>query len=294
MLAVCLADGCIVDCGNAQKTDADERCRAYSDSLGKVRFTDLVLIDEQPGTYVLDFILSGQDASEDTVSNLGPLALGLGLSMLSSDNFGLKPVFMPVPRRRVIAGVEATNDDMVVLTLVDATRSPLTVSTLPIFARLIPVNPATNDGAQMFARKRTACVTKEEYCTKVPQPGGCETLNPTDAKQCDEPNYPNTWLKSPFPITCCELSNCMQRLAPDGSQCCDCSRPECTLCQVPAEGIVEFNFDFRRVGTFNIEFKVKTLDGIGVHEYTDAGAVITVVAVWLSCRKHIPAVNPLT
>jgi len=214
--------------------------------------------------------------SENAISGFS-VALVLGLAKRSVNQYGLWPTFMTPSQRIIIAGVTTTQTDAVSVTLKDSNMLPLLSTRVPVLAVLVPLEPASNPGAEMIATMRPACLSKEDFCAQKPDFPGCFSSEPK-ADPCDDAGFPATHLKSSFSITCCYMPNCEQMQFPFGDTCCDCSRPECSLCQVPADGVVSYTLDFRRTGKFNIKFHAQTLHG-GLHEELDVGTILTILAV---------------
>jgi hypothetical protein len=219
VLAHCFSIDCILDCGNAVK--ADGSCYAESNAAGYVQFTDLALMNEDPGSYILDFTLDdGTSPTENTYSGY-IIILELGLSRLQDDNYGIHPTFMPEPDRTFVAGELAITDVMVELknaagVLADLTR-------VHVYAELVDVSSTT---------------PPPEMTNAPPVSNGLE------AAVVDS--------------TCFNMLNCNEMPAPGNRSCCEEERPECSLCQVPIDGIVRFTFKFKRRGTFYVHFKAQT------------------------------------
>lgn len=250
MLAHCLETNCILDCGNAIKADGDELCYAESDGQGYVRFTDLALMNEDVGAYRLDFTLdNGATPTENTDSGF-VMNLELGLSRLRNDNYGLHPAFMPPSRRTVIAGEPAISAGVVVVELKTASGVLAELSRVGVYAELIP-EAGSND------------TVPPEMVAAPPVAAGL-------AAELEDGNG--------GPTTCCKLGieKCNAMAAPGGNRCCDCNRPECSLCQVPSGGIVQYYFTFKRRGRFHVHFRAQTTI---LHEFTGTDVVIDVVAV---------------
>lgn len=240
---------CILDCGNAIKADGDELCYAESDALGYVRFTDLAMMNEETGAYRIDFTLdNGATPTENTDSGF-VMNVELGLSRLMGDNFGLHPSFMSQSRRTVVAGVPAVSAGAVAVELRTAIGELAKLSRVGVYAVLIAAPGADVDAPP----EMVAAPPISEGLAAVLREGG-----------------------DGGPTTCCKLSNCNDMVVPGGNPCCNCSLPECSLCQVPFEGIVKYEFTFRRSGRFNIHFRAQTTI---LHEFAETDVVINVVAV---------------
>jgi len=262
---------CYVDCNNLVQA-AHGACVADSDAAGRVHFTDLMLLDEVAGQYSIDFKIFG-DPSDGWQASL-EMQLANGLSPLERNNYGLNPMFHMIGwgRREILAGDLYSADEGVEVELVNSIDIAIDHAKTAIVAQLVPHAPVINRNDTMYAAMMHACVTPAEYDSY------CSELYPTapddclaSKAACDSPGFSTSYVKSPYPITCCQLGNCNEMQMPGAAadKCCDCSRPECTLCQVPgyvttsnskAMGRVNFMFGFRRVGTFKIGFKYKAYD----------------------------------
>ena len=301
MEARCTESDCILDCMNtsicldgtcfSRGKDTINVCQAYSDVNGTVKFTDLYM-DEDKFDYTIEFIFDGQNPSAGGIWNGANAAIKVivdwPITPSSDYQYGLFPFF---PQGLTVIAGEMSG--MVSVEYKDVDVLPIRISKAPLYAE--PYNwsstiaeRVTIIGAKMTAEIRPACISKEAYCNPPDGvlPTGCKVSETVDPNLfCDNlkttETYPQGYIQSPYAITCCKLANCDFLLAPDNQRCCDCSRPECSLCQVPGDGayVPSFRFIFTSKGQYNIKFKLQIWDGKLQHAYTDTKAVFTVISV---------------
>jgi len=259
------AGSCVVDCGTSVRASQGS-CFAVSDDEGEIRFTDLMLLDESIGIYTIELIQMNNISSAVAGRASFDLFLDGGTALVAEKNYGLKTEFYDMTtngegRLETLAGVPFGR---VEVSLLDGLGQPVRYSRKAIFAELVPHASAINLPI-MYAQMMPLCVTESEwkaYCgssSACLKPNGEPIIFPP---ACNSPGFPSEYVRSPFPITCCQHSDCTVMPMPGDAtdRCCECSRPECTLCQTPAMGRVEFRFDFRRKGTFGVVFKYKSFD----------------------------------
>ena len=260
---------CFVDCDNIVRASQGS-CFAVSDDKGEIQFTDLMLLDETNGAYTIEFIQTNNILSAVAGRASFELSLDRGIVPLEVKNYGLRPVFYDMikieGRHETLAGVPFGK---AVVSLRDAFDQPTKYSRQAIVAELVPHASAINPQSTMYAQMMPLCVTESEWkavCSpsteaewQCIQPSGKPIASPP---ACNSSGFPSEYVRSPLPITCCQHSDCNVMPMPGNAadRCCNCSRPECTLCQTPAMGRVEFKFDFRSKGTFQINFKYKSFD----------------------------------
>jgi len=283
---------CFVDCANFVRASHGS-CFAVSDDEGEIQFTDLMLLDEGIGDYTIEFIQTNNILSAVAGRASFKLRLDRGIVPLEEKNYGLRPVFYDMTnsagRRETLAGVPFGR---VEVSLRDGLDQPPKYSRQAIVAELVPHASAINPQSTMYAQMMPLCVTDSEwraYCSSSSEclkPNG-DTIEFPPA--CNSPGFPSDYVRSPYPITCCQHSDCNVMPMPGNvaDRCCNCSRPECTLCQTPAMGRVEFRFDFRQKGTFKINFKYKSFDEKTLETCKDDNYVLD-----LSIPNCIP--NPWT